>query len=140
MAYCRFNSGLDATIVASDLYVYQTGHPSGGTQYVIHVAARRQVKDYPSMPERGNKPEKHFKREIDNWVNRSEDAFLPIGLPHDDATIFAPNLRSLLMEMQRLREEGYRVPEYALDRIRREMMDEEFERNKRNQARKDGRH
>lgn len=116
MSYCRFSSDNHR----SDVYCY--AHVDGG--WVVHVAKRRHVGDTPIPEMPGNWHEIGVdsltsaiaaQRE---WLDKAR--LEPIGLSRDgeDFSVGTPGEAADLLES--LRDEGYRVPAYAIEELRRE--------------------
>ena len=124
MSYCRWSSdGMKC-----DVYVYE--HYFDG--YVCHVAARKIVNldEAPHVPnlfeyptdEQGRLTDESIQdymvkhRAWNEWLDKSairED----IGLEFDGETISTDSATSMANELVMLKEMGYQVPQYAIDAL-----------------------
>ena len=124
MSYCRWSSdGMKC-----DVYVYE--HYSDG--YVCHIAARKIVNldEAPHCPSWFDYPTDEDGRLSDDsindfmlkhrawmdWLSKSairED----IGLEFDGETISTDSATSMANELVMLKEMGYQVPQYAIDSL-----------------------
>ena len=112
MSYCRWSSDNHAC----DVYVYQdyTG------AYVIHVACNKPVGEIPKLPY----PVTDTKEFVVAYKAHHE--FLrtceraPIGLEYDGKTFIDGSPSECAMRLERLRDMGYRVPQYAIDALHEE--------------------
>lgn len=111
MSYCRWSSDN----FTSDVYVYE--HVDGS--WTTHVAGRRYVGDVSPITD--------FK-DAATWVAQSKAqseslakcVTTPIGLPSDGKTIKDDSPGGCADTLERLRAEGYTVPQYAIDELRAE--------------------
>lgn len=92
MSYCRWSS--DG--FTSDVYCYESD-----AGFVTHVANKRHDR----------------RREIGD---HSEIPMHEIGLAHDGATFVDAGPREMAETLRKLREEGYRVPEYVFGDLEKE--------------------
>lgn len=90
MSYCRFSED-------SDVYVYQSFN-----YMIVHVANNR-----------GCIPE-GYKGSLDT----TKKFFTPIGLPSDGEEYHADSPSACIKILTRLKSEGYKIPQRALDRLR----------------------
>lgn len=125
MSYCRWSTDN----FQCDLYCYED--VSGG--YTIHVAARRSITPYPyegsyqefidlclsnQFTERWLERHKKWSEETEKIKKKS------IGLPYDGETFNDPNLEAFLDRLLMLREVGYKFPDYVLENVKHEIMEE----------------
>lgn len=118
MSYCRWSSmnGM------CDVYCY--AHINGG--YMLHVASNRLINDPPEMPEYDeDKPniwlDAH--RERMEWYGK-EAKRTKIGLSHDGETFSLDTAKQAAATLILLRDEGYNVPQYAIDQLLEEWKEE----------------
>lgn len=120
MSYCRFSS----ENFGSDVYVYESCY--GG--WTTHVASRRRViPPIPDLPLSLSFKPPRFYFSIWSWWHkhlhlRSLDLIplRPIGLPHDGDGFGDDTPGACADRLESLRAMGYRVPQYAIDALRRE--------------------
>ena len=117
MSYCRWSSDQ----FGSDVYVYEA--VDGG--YTCHVAARRHASDEPKPPafEGELTPESvpQYMAAHHALMEWCEGAHMePIGLPHDGDSINLDTPGEMADKLVELKEEGYHVPQYAIDTLREE--------------------
>lgn len=121
MSYCRWSSD----DFQCDVYVY--AHVNGG--WTIHVAGGRKTPDAPrpaplDHPDWWNHGEAgvvafmNRQKAVREWVDTAP--MLPIGLPHDNETLTTDTPSECADQLERLREIGYNVPQYAIDALREE--------------------
>ena len=116
MSFCRWSSD----DFQCDLYVYY----SVGDFYQIMVANGRHVFDGPLPPKvpllaegGGTNPdywERH--RAVDKMLERAR--IVDIGLPHGGESYALDTAEECAVKMEWLRDEGYNVPQYAIDAVR----------------------
>lgn len=126
MSYCRWSS----EDWSSDLYCY--ADVSGG--YTSHVARNRTV-FAESLPDlvvfpttRAEEDEERFERELAAWYDRRQRVLSMVAdaervsIVHPDAgaTFNDPTPGACADRLERLRAEGFVVPQYAIDRLREE--------------------
>lgn len=119
MSYCRFSSD----DFRSDVYCY--AHVYGG--YCTHVAMCRIDFTNIELPPPETEPEAWAKRYMIVQDLLDGAPRVAIGLSRDGQTFMyasAEDARALLIS---LREEGYHVPQSALDRLAEEIQDENDE-------------
>ena len=123
MSYCLFSCD-DFT---SDVYVYQSDPmdcmgTAIGKLWTIHVASNRIVGKCPTIvPALGTStvpPEEYFDayRRQSEWLRSA--ASVAIGGPSDGTTIYCDGPGQCADELERLRAEGYHVPQFAIDELR----------------------
>jgi len=99
MSYCRFSP-------ESDVYVY--ADVAGG--FTTHVANNNITNEYL--------------RDVATWAREGRLRDLPppppLKLPHAGMTFNDETIPACILRLLSLRECGYKVPEYALERLRRE--------------------
>lgn len=131
MSYCRWSSD----DWSSDIYCY--ADVNGG--YTTHVAGRRWVLtetlpdpvDFPTV--KAEEDPERFEREAKAWYARHvevmqmhQDAELvPIDHPQAGKTINDETPGGCAGTLEWLRAEGFVVPQYAIDRLRREQAEED---------------
>jgi hypothetical protein len=123
MSYCRWSS--DG--FGCDVYVYE-----GQYGYVCHVAARKIINlheaphvpsffDYPETPD-GKTSDESIKdfmtkhRAFSDWLDKSAIRE-NIGLEFDGETITTDSATSMANELVLLKQMGYQVPQYAIDAL-----------------------
>lgn len=119
MSYCRWSSD----DFQCDVYCY--ADTLGG--YATHVAANRAIPAEPLPPKVPFDPQ-----HMDAWLARHEKVMgmiakaerHPIGLPHDGESFNDPSPDLAADRLMELREAGYRVPQYAIDALRQEAMED----------------
>lgn len=114
MSYCRWSS----MNWRCDIYAYE--HVDGG--WTIHTAARRIVSPIPEEIE-VDEPgwaERHM--EIMNAVDNA--TYEDIDLPYAGVTFNEPTLREFKARLLELRGLGYVFPDYVIEAIDTEMMEE----------------
>lgn len=121
MSYCRLSSD----DFQCDVYVY-----AARWGWQTHVAARRPVYTEPLPPqvELPGKDDPGWEAAIEAWVKRhaevmaavDEAQHAEIGLPHDGASFVDDTPGECADRLESLRAIGYNVPQYAIDRLRRE--------------------
>lgn len=117
MSYCRWSSD----DYQCDVYVYHDVH--GG--WTTHVAGRRHVPPEP-LPE-----PVAYRDDPGGWMERhtavmkllDRAKLVAIGLPHDGERYNDPTPGAAADRLERLREAGYNVPQYAIDALRGEQRD-----------------
>jgi|SRR5581483_2260507 len=114
MAYCRFSSDN----FESDLYCYRSEDG-----WVTHVAGNRIVGKVPPLPA--------LKEDnVEEWINayKAQERFLdtckmqPIGGPYDNQSFLDKSLDQFYARLLRLRNAGYKVPDWVLKDVYKEMM------------------
>ena len=113
MSYCRFSSdGFQC-----DVYVYQSAEG-----WITHVAARRRAERAPdydwSTPEIFKETYAVHRAFLDDEINHPS---LPIGLSEDGKTFCDPSPEACAVQLVRLRDLGYHVPQYAIEALREEV-------------------
>lgn len=114
MSYCRWSSD----DYQCDIYAYEA---EGG--HVIHVASKRYKFKGPLPP-----TVSHVEDGLDAWFARHNEVMrmtreadtVEIGLPHDGESFSPDGPGECADELERLRECGYNVPQYAIDTLREE--------------------
>ena len=115
MSYCRWSSDN----WNCDLYCY--ADCSGG--FTTWIAEMRH-KNVPKLPAFGSVPDNEYWKLHDEQMYFLDTAELkPIGLKYDGERFNDPDLVSFLNRVLHLRKVGYNVPEYVIDRIKKEMGD-----------------
>ena len=115
MSYCRWS----CDDYRSDVYCY--AHVHGG--FVTHVASVRVIYAEP-LPD----PVPFDGGHLDQWLDRHRKvsemmaaaAREPLGLPFDGETFDDSTPGEMADRLEWLRGLGYRVPQYAIDRLREE--------------------
>lgn len=116
MSYCRWSTN----DYQCDVYVYES---SDG--YETHVAGNRYVFAEP-LP--APVPFGSDDAEIRAWVERGRtvsevierSTTQPIGLPNDGESYTDPTAGACADRLERLRDAGYVVPQFAIDALREE--------------------
>lgn len=119
MSYCRWSSD----DFRCDLYCYETN-----ASFVIEVKTHRLAGDLPRI---GDYPLNADQETITRWVRAEEEQSriretlerLPIGLPHDGASIWVKTLGEFRQTLRLLRSEGYNFPDYVLEEVEREIVE-----------------
>lgn len=115
MSFCRWSSDN----WACDLYCY--ADVSGG--YTTHVANHRLAEAAPPVPSDPIDPNwAAALREQHVWLRSAQR--VPIGLAFDGDTYNDPTLETFLGRLLLLREAGYRFPDYVIDDVRQEIINE----------------
>lgn len=118
MSYCRFSDDN----FRCDVYAYEDC--CGG--YTIHVASTRFAGECPHLPLLSEvSPEEWYaayQRQM-RWCKTAER--VAIGGPSDGATIHSGSPGECAEELERLRGEGYHVPQGAIDTLLAEEAEEE---------------
>ena len=120
MSYCRWSSDN----FRCDLYCY--ADVNGG--YTTHVASNRVLGDIPEI----KWPEGRSKEETDAFMEsyKAQSAFLDncgredIGLPYDGQTFNDADLKAFRDRLVMLREAGYNFPDYVLEMVDEEIVEE----------------
>lgn len=115
MSYCRWSND----DFQCDIYCYED--VMGG--YTTHVAGSRPVLDGTLPP-----PVPCDKEHADAWVARHRQVMewvekadrKQIGLPFDGESFNDPTAGATADRLQSLKDIGYNVPQYAIDRLREE--------------------
>lgn len=121
MSYCRWS----CDNFKSDVYCYEHGD---GT-WTTHVAGYRRlgVEKVPPMPNPSDYPADNPSRWTVDYLAHHEALdkceLVPIGLPHDGKTYKDKSPKGMLDTLLYLREQGYHVPEHAIDALREEIAD-----------------
>lgn len=114
MSYCRWSSDN----WKCDLYCY--ADVAGG--YTTRVAGRRHKGDIPKLPPLGSigNEEWHliYTKQME-YLDKTE--MEDIGLEYDGEYFNDPDLESFLERLLHLREVGYNVPDYVIERVKEEM-------------------
>lgn len=110
MSYCRWSSD----DFKCDIYAY--ADVAGG--YTIHVAANRHREGSSPFPSWEGKASPEQIAAVEKW---SEETLIPITLPWAGAVFLETTLESFLERMLALRAEGYRIPDWAIERIESEL-------------------
>lgn len=113
MSYCRWSFD----DYKSDIYCYQAEDES----YVIGIANNKYVSDTP-------RPILADENDIDAWLKHHyelldwcEKAEMePIGLPSDGKYYTFETIQETIDKLLQLREEGYHVPQIAIDNLKAE--------------------
>jgi hypothetical protein len=113
MSFCRWSSDDHQC----DVYVYESE-----AGYVTHVAGRRYELAEP-MP-----PGVNVRDDVSGWIARGHEVhrildaseLVDIGGPSDGQTFTDPDPSACAATLARLRDEGYRVPQYAIDALTEE--------------------
>lgn len=121
MSYCRFSSD----DFRSDVYAYE--HCDGG--FVVHVARLRHVAETPIPP----LPAEWWAVPVEELIaaRKAQAAWPeaarmePIGLPHDGETYCEADAGACADRLEALRAVGYRVPQFAIDALRSEAVDQQ---------------
>lgn len=112
MSYCRFSSD----DYQCDVYCY---HAEDG--YVIHVAGNRRV--FTPPPPVPDEPS-DFSADVKRWsvvtALFAKTKPVDIGGPHDSACFTEATPAFAADRLESLRGDGYRVPQYAIDELRKE--------------------
>jgi hypothetical protein len=116
MSYCRFSDD----DFQCDLYCYE--HVDGG--FITHVAYNR-----PKYKEPLPAPIDPAKDTIKKWLERhkkvltmvSEAERISITLPHAGESFCDNTLEDFLARLIKLRELGYRFPDYVIERVKEEL-------------------
>ncbi len=130
MSYCRFSSDEDR----SDFYVY--GHVNGG--WAIHLAHQRFA---TIPPPTYHYPEEHrvYSGEGGGFSLTPEGAeawrqwmdenwkMIPIDLPLAGQTFHLPTRQETIDKLLELEALGYKLPARVIERLRREIEEEEFD-------------
>jgi hypothetical protein len=127
MSYCRFSSDN----FGCDVYAYS----SGEDRFHVHLAFSRVVGDVPKLPDLPDPgpgqalPQEAVQAYME--AHRAQMDFLetaerePLDLPHAGGGFVYETLEEVLEGMLWLRSLGYRIPDYAFERIEEEMREEE---------------
>jgi len=118
MSYCRWSSDN----YQCDLYMYEDC--SGG--WTLHMAGRRFVDPVPPVPNFGSVPDAE-------WLaaHRVQSQFIAdaaiglINLPHAGETLSCSSLGEVRDTLIMLRELGYCFPDYVLESIENEIIEDE---------------
>lgn len=115
MSYCRWSD----EDYQCDVYCYA----SVSGYYVTHVASNRLVLDVqlpPAVPITAETLGKVSERRgaVMEWLESAESR--PIGLPHDGETFQDADADEAADTLQKLKDAGYNVPQYAIDSLRAE--------------------
>lgn len=113
MSYCRFSTNA----FRSDVYCYK--HARGG--YRIEVAANRLDIDRESLPDEPEDLHEYIRwydEELSPKIDEAERR--PIGLPRDGDSVHVSTPGEATEELRALREEGYHVPQKAIDQLHEE--------------------
>lgn len=110
MSYCRFSSD----DFKCDVYVYSD--VSGG--YTIHVAGNKILGDIPHVPRPGDPSWKESLHKQRRFLNKAKHA--PIGLSRDGTSYWSIELDECIETLKSLKEEGYNVPDYAIEALEEE--------------------
>jgi hypothetical protein len=117
MSYCRWSSD----DFQCDVYVYD-----GGGGWTTHVAGNRPVGAVPPTPPKRNDPA--WPREF-LAAHQAQMAFLEtcervaITLPHAGESFHDDTPGECADRLEMLRALGYKVPQYAIDELRAEALD-----------------
>lgn len=123
MSYCRFSSDN----WKCDVYCYGA---SGGT-FVTHVAKNKTVGEAPPLnwdflksPDNEESIEQFMEQHKAQmaWLETAERK--PIGLEYDGDTFQDPDLHQFLVTLKMLKGAGYNVPQYVIDEVELEIVDE----------------
>jgi hypothetical protein len=114
MSYCRWSSDN----FRCDLYVYRD--VTGG--YTVMVANNRYPADIPLITAPCPSPEWIAQRRLQNEYLDTH-GMTPLGLSKDGQILNVSTLDELHTLLLGLREEGYRIPQSALDTIKKESME-----------------
>ena len=118
MSYCRFSSD----DFQCDVYTYADVY--GG--YTTYVASYKYIFKKPLPPEVDISDSKAWcKRSVKVGKIVDKAKSVPIGLKYDGACFNDDTAAECADTLEMLREEGYRVPQYAIDALREEAMEEE---------------
>lgn len=118
MSYCRWSSDN----FQCDIYAYASCY--GG--YEINVASGRYKGEIPKVP---TVPKPDDKKGLEEWkeAENKRHKYLrncgteKIGLEYDGESFTCSNLQDFYEKMVMLKEVGYNVPEYSLERIQNEI-------------------
>ncbi len=116
MSYCRWS----CNDFQCDLYCYEDC--AGG--FTTHVAKNRRIFKEPIPPDIEFTAENQ-----DAWLERHNKImamcddcdFMPIGLSCDGENLNDDTLEDFLATLLMLKAEGYRFPDYAIERVRSEI-------------------
>lgn len=123
MSYCRWSSE-DFT---SDVYVYETFSDDPAGLFITHVACSKHDITLPPLPPISEWEAFGFDKVAE--IRKQRNALLqaaelvPLNGPHDGESFEDIGLPALLERLLYLQSVGYRVPGYALARIRREILE-----------------
>lgn len=124
MSYCRFSS----ENWTSDVYAYQAEEG-----FVVHVASSRLVGDIPSVPTLGTVADEEWLAAHQRQMAALETAErVRINGPYDGQTFTESSALDLGVWLLDIAEKGYRVPQYALDALKEEDLEEEAPREANN--------
>lgn len=102
------------------MYCYESGDG-----FITHVASRRRIGEIPERPDiltaSYDEYSEAYRKHMDA-VDKAE--LVNIGLPYDGKTFNDPDLKSFLERVKYLKDVGYNVPNYVLERIEKEIEDE----------------
>lgn len=112
MSYCRFSSD----DFQCDVYVYESCE--GG--FMTHIAGTRYIFREP-LPD----PVPFAPPDLDRWLDRHRKVSemveaadrSPIDLPEAGTTVWDSTAEECAATLVRLREAGFRVPQYAIDAL-----------------------
>lgn len=111
MSYCRFSSD----DYQCEVYCYE--QVGGG--FVTHVASNRYVGEVPkAIPLNHPSTEEIMSAHRDQmeWLRTASS--IAIGLPHDGCCFVDDSAGECADRLESLRNDGYRVPQFAIDRLR----------------------
>ncbi len=110
MSYCRFSTNN----YKSDVYVYD----DVGGGITIHVATSRVASKVPKVTDY-NDSKKFAKQVIEQQKAISTAKYKKNGLPYDGESFYNLTPREALERLFELRAAGYRIPQSAIDGIKR---------------------
>lgn len=113
MSYCRWSS-MD---FECDVYCYE----SVGGGYVVHVATNRRERDEKKPPlwnENIDEGWLQHHEKVMAWLDTAESK--PIGLSRDGEIYSIETPKDAADLLQSLKDEGYNVPDYAIEALRSE--------------------
>lgn len=127
MSYCRWSSDN----FSCDVYVYE----DCGGGWTTHVAGNKAIGEIPKVPILIHPLTDDAIQEY-LAAEATQSAFLetceraPIGLPHDGESFNDGSPSECAMRLERLRDMGYNVPQYAIDALREEQQELDNMENK----------